>query len=70
MALAGSPAACAGLTNPNLVRVRLKGTNHIFTTGGAIDACIDQLSRWTAESVREGGATVPMPRVAALRAAG
>ena len=35
-------AACAGLTNPNLVRVRLQGTNHIFTTGGAIEACIDQ----------------------------
>ncbi|HZI13753.1 MAG TPA: alpha/beta fold hydrolase [Myxococcus sp.] len=63
-------AACAGLTNPNMVRVRLQGTNHIFTTGGAIEACIDQLCRWTAESVREGGATVPIPRVAELRAAG
>lgn len=64
-------AACAGLTNPNMVRVRLQGTNHIFTTGGAIDACISQLSRWTADHVRERG-TPPaaMPQVAELRTAG
>lgn len=63
-------AACAGLTNPNLVRVRLRGTNHIFTTGGAIEACIHQLCHWTEESIREGRAPVPMAQVTPLRAAG
>ncbi len=63
-------AACAGLTNPNMVRVRLRGTNHIFTTGGAIEACIDQLCRWTAGSLRKGQGSTPMAQVTELHAAG
>jgi pimeloyl-ACP methyl ester carboxylesterase len=61
-------AAFSDLKVATLERLRLRGTNHIFTTGGAIDACIGHLSRWAGERFREDGTA--MPRVAELRDAG
>jgi alpha-beta hydrolase superfamily lysophospholipase len=64
-------AAFSDLKVATLERLRLRGTNHIFTTGGAIDACIGHLSRWAAEHFRDDG--VPMvarPQVVELRSVG
>ena len=64
-------SAFGDLKVATLERLRLRGTNHIFTTGGAIDACIGHLSRWAGEHFREGGVAQPaMPQVAELRGAG
>ncbi|WP_164016595.1 alpha/beta fold hydrolase [Pyxidicoccus trucidator] len=63
-------AAFADLKVATLERLRLRGTNHIFTTGGAIDACIGHLSRWAGEHFVEGAAPVAgMPQVAELHGA-
>ncbi|MBZ4399378.1 hypothetical protein OWM54_01715 [Myxococcus sp. MISCRS1] len=49
-------SALADLPHPNLSRVRLRGTNHIFTTGGAIEACVAELARWASASFPESAA--------------
>ncbi|MFP2911394.1 hypothetical protein ACLESD_41490, partial [Pyxidicoccus sp. 3LFB2] len=64
-------AAFSDLKVATLERLRLRGTNHIFTTGGAIDACIGHLSRWAGAHFAEDAAPVAaMPHVAELRGAG
>ncbi|MCE9672506.1 hypothetical protein LY474_32335 [Myxococcus stipitatus] len=42
-------AALPDLRYPNLRHLRLPGTNHIFTTGGAITTCVEQFATWAAE---------------------
>ncbi|QSQ27176.1 hypothetical protein JY651_20670 [Pyxidicoccus parkwayensis] len=64
-------AAFSDLKVRTLERLRLRGTNHIFTTGGAIDACIGHLSRWAGERFREDAASVhAAPQVTELRSTG
>ncbi|MFP2925594.1 hypothetical protein ACLESO_10315, partial [Pyxidicoccus sp. 3LG] len=61
-------SAFSDLKLPMVERLRLRGTNHIFTTGGAIDACVGHLSRWAGEHFREGrpGVAMSPPQVAEL----
>ncbi|NVJ21626.1 hypothetical protein HUW62_10400 [Myxococcus sp. AM011] len=55
-------SALADLPHPNLSRIRLKGTNHIFTTGGAIEASVDHLSQWASERFPSSNTThLPIP---------
>ncbi|MCP3104962.1 hypothetical protein LZ198_39465 [Myxococcus sp. K15C18031901] len=53
-------AALPDLSYPHLRRLRLAGTNHIFTTGGAIAACVEQLSHWATEHFGEGFSALPL----------
>ncbi|WP_163997500.1 alpha/beta fold hydrolase [Pyxidicoccus caerfyrddinensis] len=63
-------AAFSDLKVAMLERLRLRGTNHIFTTGGAIDACIGHLSRWAGEHFgQDATPVVAVPQVAELRSA-
>ncbi|QSQ16057.1 hypothetical protein [Myxococcus landrumensis] len=47
-------SALAGLRHSNLTRTRLRGTNHIFTTGGAIDTCVAHLAQWATAHFQAG----------------
>ncbi|MCP3064976.1 hypothetical protein LXT21_40005 [Myxococcus sp. K38C18041901] len=63
-------SSLADLPHPNLSRVRLQGTNHIFTTGGAIEACVAELARWASVSFPESTAAPDGARPGLERVAG